>query len=183
MDFALFLYLAWLLVYRAVETYARRVWAPKQPPRRSDPSIYLIVVPFFATILGCALEYVLLLETAPWINLILGSLAFAVGIGMRWLGHRDLRGSFSERVETYEVHPLVTTGLYAHIRHPLYLGNLFLFVAMPLCLACRWGWIPSAAGIIGVLVRLRHEERFLTRELPGYAGYVQRTKALVPYVW
>ena len=183
MDFALLVYLAWLLIYRAVETYARRAWAPKQPPRRRDLSIYLIVAPFYAAILGCALEHAITRTPPPWINLALGSLAFAVGVGLRWLGHRDLGGSFSERVETYEVHPLITTGLYADIRHPLYLGNLFLFGAMPLLLACRWGWIPSALGIIGVLVRLRHEERFLAHELPGYAEYMQRTKALIPKIW
>lgn len=183
MDLALVLYLVWLLVYRAIETYARRRWAPKQPSRRRDLSIYLISAPFYAAILVCALEYVAAQTPPPWPNLLLGSLAFAAGVTLRWLGHRDLGASFSERVETYEVHSLITTGLYAHIRHPLYLGNLFLFAAMPLLLSCRWGWIPSILGMIGVLVRLRYEEQILARELPGYAAYMQRSKALIPKVW
>ncbi len=183
MDLALFLYVAWLLVYRAVESTARRRWALHRPPRRRDPSIYLIAAPFYAGVLACAAEYVATQRFPGWGLLVAGNIAFAAGVSLRWLGHRDLGAAFSERVETYDAQPLVTTGLYAHIRHPLYLGNLFLFAAMPLLLNCRWGWIPGILGMVGVLVRLRHEERYLARELPGYADYTTRTKALIPKIW
>jgi protein-S-isoprenylcysteine O-methyltransferase Ste14 len=38
---------------------------------------------------------------------------------------------------------------------------------------------------IGVLVaRIRHEEQVLSRELPGYAEYMQRTRnRLIPGIW
>ena len=75
----------------------------------------------------------------------------------------------------------IGSGLYSLVRHPMYAGAITLFVGMPL-------WLESYAATIlagipaGLLVlRIHIEERFLRRELPGYAAYTRRVRyRLIP---
>ena len=78
----------------------------------------------------------------------------------------------------------IGSGLYSLVRHPMYAGAITLFVGMPL-------WLESYAATIlagipaGLLVlRIHIEERFLRRELPGYAAYTRRVRyRLIPRLW
>lgn len=81
-------------------------------------------------------------------------------------------------------HKVVDTGVYAFVRHPMYLGIFIMNVGTAL-------WLESyAAALLAIVpmgllaVRIVFEERFLRRELPGYEVYTQKVSyRLVPYVW
>ena len=81
-------------------------------------------------------------------------------------------------------HKVVDTGVYAIVRHPMYVGIFLFNVGMAL-------WLESYAAAIATLVpmallavRVIFEERFLRRELEGYEEYRQRVRyRLVPFVW
>jgi protein-S-isoprenylcysteine O-methyltransferase Ste14 len=76
---------------------------------------------------------------------------------------------------------VISTGPYALVRHPMYAGALLLIIGMPLAL-------DSWYGLLGILVllpvlawRLLDEERFLTRNLKGYAEYTSKVRwRLIP---
>ncbi len=79
---------------------------------------------------------------------------------------------------------VISTGLYAHVRHPMYSGALLLVFAMPLAMGSLWA-LPIAAISIPILIaRILDEERALSAELPGYDDY-RRTVSyrLIPLVW
>jgi protein-S-isoprenylcysteine O-methyltransferase Ste14 len=80
--------------------------------------------------------------------------------------------------------PVVSTGLYGIVRHPMYSSALLLVVFTPLALGSYWALL-LIIPLLGVLAwRLLDEERFLRRNLPGYAEYCERTRyRLVPGVW
>jgi protein-S-isoprenylcysteine O-methyltransferase Ste14 len=86
------------------------------------------------------------------------------------------------RVE--EGQPVVSTGPYAYVRHPMYSGALLLVLAMPLALGSWWS-VLLAVPFFPVLVwRILDEENFLRKDLQGYAEYMQRVRyRLVPWVW
>jgi protein-S-isoprenylcysteine O-methyltransferase Ste14 len=86
------------------------------------------------------------------------------------------------RVEAEQ--PVVSTGLYAIVRHPMYSAALLIVVFTPLALGSYWTLL-LVVPMIGVLAwRILDEERFLTQNLPGYAEYCARTRyRLVPGVW
>jgi len=80
--------------------------------------------------------------------------------------------------------PVISTGLYGVVRHPMYMGTLPLMVALPLALGSYWTLL-LVIPVLGALVwRLVDEERVLRRDLPGYAEYCTRVRwRLLPGIW
>ena len=80
--------------------------------------------------------------------------------------------------------PVVSTGLYAVVRHPLYSGALLLLLFTPLALGSYWTLLVAFALVPVLLWRLLDEERFLKQSLPGYADYCRATRfRLIPLIW
>jgi len=81
-------------------------------------------------------------------------------------------------------HKVVTTGPYKFVRHPMYVGAMSMFIAIPLALGSVFGLIPGGLMIIAFIIRTSLEDKTLHAELPGYAGYAQKTKyRLFPGIW
>jgi protein-S-isoprenylcysteine O-methyltransferase Ste14 len=79
---------------------------------------------------------------------------------------------------------VISTGPYALVRHPLYLGSIVMWLFLPLALGSYVAWPAFLLLAPFYVVRLLNEERVLRQELPGYADYCLRTRSrLVPYVW
>ena len=112
-----------------------------------------------------------------------GGLFVACAAGLRWLGVTTLNNSFSAAVETHDRHALVDSGIFAFIRHPLYLGLALLFVGLPLLAGARLTWVATILGLVGLAARIVDEEKWLTEHLEGYADYTQKTKRIIPWVW
>jgi protein-S-isoprenylcysteine O-methyltransferase Ste14 len=174
---SLYAYVGLVLLYRASETL---VMARPTRRRARDWTASLISVPYYLILTGAPLEY-LYWDTKPGpLHWIPGALFFLAATALRVRGHLDLKQGFSMFIERVEGQSLVRRGIYAHIRHPLYLGNVCLFVACPLFLAARWTWVATVLGVLGILVRIRIEERFLMEHMEGYAAYREETWALIP---
>lgn len=87
-------------------------------------------------------------------------------------------------IQVEEGQSVVDTGPYARIRHPMYAGSTLAFLASPIALGSWWALIPAFGVTAAVVVRLLDEERFLDRNLPGYAEYHRRVPfRLIPGVW
>lgn len=90
----------------------------------------------------------------------------------------------SRVVEVAEDQPVIDTGPYAIVRHPMYVGSVVFYTFSPLVLGSWWA-LPPALMIIPILVaRIKNEEVVLLKELKGYAEYRQKVRyRLVPGVW
>jgi len=76
---------------------------------------------------------------------------------------------------------VISTGPYARVRHPMYAGALLLLVGIPLALDSWYGLFGILVIVPGLIWRLLDEERFLTRNLPGYAEYTSHVRwRLIP---
>jgi protein-S-isoprenylcysteine O-methyltransferase Ste14 len=90
----------------------------------------------------------------------------------------------SSLVEVADRQPVVSTGPYAVVRHPMYSGVTLLLVATPLALGAPRAYVFVVPIVALVVDRLRAEERLLARELPGYEAYRERVRfRLVPGIW
>ena len=86
------------------------------------------------------------------------------------------------RVETDQ--PVISTGLYGVVRHPMYTGALLLTVCMPLALGSSWSLLLLIAVVPILAWRLLDEERVLRRDLRGYADYCRQVRyRLIPFLW
>jgi len=78
---------------------------------------------------------------------------------------------------------LAHTGPYALVRHPIYSGGLVLAVGWALFVQ---GWLTLlyvAALCVYLDAKSRREERWLSERYPAYAGYQQRVRKLIPFVY
>ena len=88
------------------------------------------------------------------------------------------------RIQADRGHRVITTGPYAMVRHPMYVGVMLLFAGTPLLLGSLWTFVPVGLTVPLLIVRTVHEERLLFHNLPGYEEYAQRTRyRLIPGVW
>lgn len=90
----------------------------------------------------------------------------------------------SATIEMAPDQKVISTGPYALVRHPMYAGGLVMFLGIPIALGSWWGLAIVAVMVPALLWRLFDEERFLAKNLPGYAEYQQRQRyRLIPRIW
>lgn len=107
---------------------------------------------------------------------------FAFSLWLFWRTHRQLGKNWSVTLEIKDKHELVTSGVYRHVRHPMYSAFFLWALAQALLLP---NWIAGPAGLIGFgtlfFFRVGREEQMM-REAFGaeYEAYEQRTKRVIP---
>ena len=88
------------------------------------------------------------------------------------------------KVQQERGHHVVTTGLYAYVRHPMYAAIIPFFVGLPLLLGSWWGLAFAPLFIALFAIRAVIEERTLLPSLKGYRDYVARVRyRLIPGIW
>ena len=90
----------------------------------------------------------------------------------------------SATIEVAHGQKVISTGLYAIVRHPMYAGGLLDLVGTPLSLGSYWGLLAVAAMLPFLIWRLFDEERLLSKDLPGYTAYRAKVRwRLLPGVF
>ena len=120
----------------------------------------------------------------PW-PLGAGVLCLAAGLWWLYRSHSDLGRYWSVTLELRENHRLITQGVYRYVRHPMY-AALFLYSIGQALVVPNWVVGPSYFVAFGILFALRigAEERMMLETFgEEYAGYMRRTKLLVPGIW
>ena len=90
----------------------------------------------------------------------------------------------SSRIQTERNQTVISTGIYAVVRHPGYSSIILWALSIPLLTGAIYTLIPSSVIIIVICIRTYLEDRMLKRELKGYREYAYKVKyRLIPYVW
>jgi protein-S-isoprenylcysteine O-methyltransferase Ste14 len=115
----------------------------------------------------------------------LGTLVFAFSLLLFYRTHRDLGRFWSVTLEIRQTHCLVTTGVYRHVRHPMYAAFFLWAIAQALLLP---NWVAGLAGLVGFGTlfgfRVRSEERMMEATFgDAYRAYAARTRRIVPGVF
>jgi protein-S-isoprenylcysteine O-methyltransferase Ste14 len=87
-------------------------------------------------------------------------------------------------IEVNKDQKIISTGPYAFIRHPMYLGAIIMLFGTSFALGSWWGLLIFIfiTGII--MLRLIEEERYLLKNLSGYNEYCQKVRyRLIPFIW
>jgi protein-S-isoprenylcysteine O-methyltransferase Ste14 len=115
----------------------------------------------------------------------LGTATFAVALIGFYRTHRDLGRFWSVTLTIRQTHELVTTGVYRHVRHPMYAAFFLWAIAQALLLP---NWIAGPAGLVGFGtlfgLRVRREERMMEAAFgDAYRAYAARTWRVIPGVF
>lgn len=163
----------------------------KGPLRPDQPIVdKVLVVALLVTLIGA---FVLIPIDVFRLDLVLGrppaivAWLGLVGAGIGWWITYDtmVANAFAAMAVTHQQRQrVIDNGPYALVRHPMYAGASLVLLGMPIFLG---SWAATLAALVPIAIlaiRSVYEERFLARELEGYAEYMERVPwRLVPGVW
>ena len=163
----------------------RRLAAGPQHEKERSQKIIVsaIFIGFFALIVLPALDHRYGWSTVAPAVAIAGDVLIVISfLFMFWVIRVNSYAASNIRVEKGQT--VIDTGPYAYVRHPMYAGAIWLFIAIPLALGAWW-WTLLTIPCFPILVwRLLDEEKILRRDLRGYTEYAQRVRyRLIPYLW
>ena len=119
----------------------------------------------------------------PLPMVIVASVLFLVGYALYAEVMRE-NAYLSRTVKVEEGQTVISTGLYAVVRHPMYTASTVMFLALPLVLGSWYALIPFALYPVIMVVRIHGEEKLLTAELAGYEEYTRKVRyRLIPFIW
>jgi len=138
---------------------------------------------FLGTIVICLLDHRFSWSHVPVVVTIAGCSLLAVGYLVIFLSLRE--NTFAAvNVAVESGQKVISTGPYAIVRHPYYIGLLVWVFATPLALGSWWGWLMLVPMVLVIASRIRYEEGFLNEHLCGYAAYCRKLRyRLVPLIW
>ena len=88
------------------------------------------------------------------------------------------------RIQKDRGQTVCTTGPYKYVRHPMYVGIIWIMACLPLSLGSLFALIPAAIIMILFFIRTALEDKTLRKELTGYEEYTQNVRyRLVPGIW
>lgn len=175
-------------VYLAVHepaTLARRMRAGPTAETRPVQRIVMtaLLLSVVALLVLSAVDHRFGWSSVPFPLIVLGDVLVAAGLLMAQLV--IVQNAYAAATITVEEgQPLICTGLYGVVRHPMYLGALIMLIGTPLALDSYWGLVGLVPALPTLAARIRDEEKMLHAELAGYGEYTRRVcHRLLPGLW
>jgi protein-S-isoprenylcysteine O-methyltransferase Ste14 len=140
-------------------------------------------VAFIALFVVSALDHRFGWSTVPPYLVALGDILIVLGFYLVFLVFKE--NSFaSGTIEIGAEQCVISTGPYALVRHPMYVGALPMLVGVPLALGSLWGLVAILPMTLVLVARLLDEEKFLAKNLAGYCEYQSKVRCrLLPLIW
>jgi protein-S-isoprenylcysteine O-methyltransferase Ste14 len=120
--------------------------------------------------------------TLPLWAAIIGALLQLPFLWLFWRSHADLGRNWSATLETREGHELVTHGIYARVRHPMYAAIWCAVLAQPLLVQNWIAGLPILAAFTFMwVVPIPREEAMMRKEFgAAYDDYCATSGRLMP---
>jgi len=173
------------LVKRDPKLLERRVKAgPGAEKVRSQKIIqFLASIAFIMIFTVSAIDHRFKWSMVPVYLVVVGDTLVALALLIIFFVFKE--NSFaSATIEVGLEQTIVSTGLYAIVRHPMYFGAFVMLIGTPIALGSWWGLLAVIPIIVIIVWRLLDEELFLEKNLPGYLAYRNKVKnRLLPFIW
>lgn len=163
-----------------IKKYLKRDWTV-------IPFLGLALLGFFVAIL----DFVYLQNFSFQIFAVPGLIFLVFGGLIRMIARLQLKkkAGFDSLIGTSKLkvvkeHHLVKDGLYKHVRHPLYLGEILRNLGFVVILSSIYGTVLVIVSSIFLLFRIEIEEKMLIDVFgEEYKEYKRKTKRLIPHLY
>ena len=178
------IWIAWVVSWVAASLWSGRT---KKRAATRETWIYRIVI-FAGAILIAPWTAQVLGERPAWQVGYYGAYGFVsvmlMGLALTWWARIHLGDLWSSAITRKEKHRLVESGPYAFVRHPIYTGLIIALLATAAIEATQMALLGALLIVLGLWVKARAEERFLSTELAPetYDSYRRRVPMLVPFL-
>jgi len=150
---------------------------PTAEKEKSQKVIMLFMtIGFMALLVIPALDHRFTWSSVPFYVAIAGDISTALGFYIVFVVYKE-NPFASATIEVAEDQKVISTGPYAAVRHPMYSGGALYLPGVPLALGSYWGLLVLVPMTPFLIWRLFEEERFLSKNLPGY------TECCAKVVW
>jgi len=173
-----------LVLYNYSGLYVSRKYDAKIPfwstiLKGHDPTFYLVYGSYLALVIGAALA--IITERFQLPLTIAGFGVILVSIVINLLARQELARNWSPLAGTSAEQSLIKSGIYAHIRHPIYTSGILLSLGLALVTSSLGGLALFILAVIAFVVRINAEEKALLAKFGvEYQEYAQNTGALLP---
>jgi protein-S-isoprenylcysteine O-methyltransferase Ste14 len=163
----------------------RRLRAGPTAEKEKAQKIVMLVASalFIALLVVPALDHRFGWSSVPLYAIVAGEILTALGFYLVFLVYKE--NTFTSAiVEVAPDQKVISTGPYAIVRHPMYMGGLLLLLGTLLALGSYWGLLAFVAMSPALIWRLLDEECFLSARLQGYSEYCRKVRwRLVPGIF
>lgn len=119
----------------------------------------------------------------------IGIVLICIGGALRITSRITLKKAGFNMINSYKLQivgrqRLITNGIYSHIRHPLYLGEMTRNLGFAILFSSLYGFVVMILANIFLILRIEIEEKMLIAEFgPEYEEYKKKTKKLLPHLY
>jgi protein-S-isoprenylcysteine O-methyltransferase Ste14 len=157
----------------------------KDQPAADKAFMIVFVIAMLAWLAAMGLDRRTQSSDVPVAFQALGLLLFVLStLFILWVFRENSFAAPVVKLQADRAQRVVSTGPYAHVRHPMYSGMILFFAGVPLLLGSWWGLAMAPVIVVLFAVRIGIDERSLREGLPGYSDYMTRVRyRLLPGVW
>jgi protein-S-isoprenylcysteine O-methyltransferase Ste14 len=144
--------------------------------------IYLLPIYLFTPFLDCScLNYG---QYLPYWTKYIACAFLPIGIILNHYGHNQLGKSFAVKLVIKPEHKLIKSGLFAYIRHPLYLAVMLQAIARSLLIPNYVLLAPACLQILLFMFRMPKEEEMMRLHFgEEFDEYKKKTTRLIPFIF
>ncbi len=126
----------------------------------------------------------LILLTGAWFASGIGLILQVFGIFLALWAVQSMRlGKFNIIPDPKKNTPLVQSGPYRFIRHPMYAAILCIMTPLIILEPSILRLFAYTALILTLLFKLHYEERLLSKKFTEYSQYQKRSHKLIPFIF
>jgi len=153
-------------------------WWPSIVKSR-DYTFYLIYIFYIALLVNAIIS--ILEEEYIFLLALLGFIPILLSTYINFIARRDLDKYWTPFASTGKEQKLVKTGIYAKVRHPIYLSGLYLSLGFVLIAGNLYGLLFFILSLVAFVTRIKKEEReLITKFGEEYKQYAKETPLLIP---
>ena len=159
---------------------------------RKDWPLILILIFWLSGLFWCLFDLFSDREEFIWdLWRVLGIVLILTGRVIEYWVRNELKkkAKFPNFISTLELrinqdHRLLTTGLFKHVRHPLYSGIILQGLGWALLTTSVYGSMLLFVGSLLLIPRIQLEEDMLIKQFDNsYRAYQKTTKKLIPFIY